>query len=61
MTTEPLDELKVEKEAHQAITAFVNGQKCRDTEDVKRVLSKLLAVTINALDLVTNGKSEKLS
>jgi hypothetical protein len=47
--------------AHKAVTDFVNAQKCASVEDVKQALGALLGMTMHAIDLVTNGKSEKLS
>lgn len=47
--------------AHKAITDYVNAQDCQTVEDVKNAIGALIGMAAHALDLVTNGKSEKLS
>jgi len=47
--------------AHKAITDYVNAQNCQTVDDVKKAIGALIGMATHALDLVTNGKSEKLS
>lgn len=48
-------------DAHQAVTTFVNSQHCQTVQDAEEALVVLCYMTAAALDLVRNGKSEKLS
>lgn len=55
------DEEAVVMRAHQALTAFVNAQGCRDRTDAMVALAALVMVANEALHLVRHGQMEKLS
>jgi hypothetical protein len=59
MVTE--DERPLREAARQAVMAFVNSRKCKTDADVCVALSALGTMAAAALDLVVNGKREKLS
>lgn len=47
--------------AHKAVTDFVNSRKCQSEGDVCVALRALELMAATALNLVINGKKEKLS
>lgn len=58
---EPFDTLRFREAAHKALTDYVNAQNCQTVDEVKTAIGAMLGMAMHALDMVTNGKSEKLS
>lgn len=55
-----ITEQDAEIAARAALVSYVNNAAPQDIADAIKLLNKMLSVVVNAIDLVSNGKMEKL-